>query len=210
MHGPAKFVLCWVHSQSVIVIGEHISTIAEKWCVKDSLVSSHVEHLLKMGLAFFISFQCSEPQKLFNIANELLHTEEAYVKRLHLLDQVSLFLLYFFFELFLISWFVSYYIPSQSLSCIILTKYNLVVAALSKDNASVHRNHFEWSSFHETTTAPKTLAFQFLIVELPEQCSPSRLLQPECSVRLIPAISIITKPPFIGWVSPWCFAELQH
>uniref|UniRef100_A0ACB8EHT2 FYVE, RhoGEF and PH domain-containing protein 3 n=1 Tax=Sphaerodactylus townsendi TaxID=933632 RepID=A0ACB8EHT2_9SAUR len=31
---------------------------------------------------------CSEPQKLFNIANELLHTEEAYVKRLHLLDQV--------------------------------------------------------------------------------------------------------------------------
>ncbi|NXY48503.1 FGD3 protein, partial [Ceuthmochares aereus] len=32
--------------------------------------------------------QCTEPQKLFNIANELLHTEEAYVKRLHLLDQV--------------------------------------------------------------------------------------------------------------------------
>uniref|UniRef100_A0A5F8GKT9 FYVE, RhoGEF and PH domain containing 3 n=1 Tax=Monodelphis domestica TaxID=13616 RepID=A0A5F8GKT9_MONDO len=37
----------------------------------------------------FVSFpQCTEPQKLFNIANELLHTEEAYVKRLHLLDQV--------------------------------------------------------------------------------------------------------------------------
>ncbi|XP_042306952.1 FYVE, RhoGEF and PH domain-containing protein 3 isoform X2 [Sceloporus undulatus] len=35
-----------------------------------------------------INKQCSEPQKLFNIANELLHTEEAYVKRLHLLDQV--------------------------------------------------------------------------------------------------------------------------
>nr|XP_034962210.1 FYVE, RhoGEF and PH domain-containing protein 3 isoform X2 [Zootoca vivipara] len=32
--------------------------------------------------------KCSEPQKLFNIASELLHTEEAYVKRLHLLDQV--------------------------------------------------------------------------------------------------------------------------
>ncbi|XP_050835294.1 FYVE, RhoGEF and PH domain-containing protein 3 isoform X6 [Serinus canaria] len=31
--------------------------------------------------------KCTEPQKLFNIANELLHTEEAYVKRLHLLDQ---------------------------------------------------------------------------------------------------------------------------
>ncbi|XP_070594625.1 FYVE, RhoGEF and PH domain-containing protein 3 isoform X1 [Erythrolamprus reginae] len=30
----------------------------------------------------------SEPQKLFNIANELLHTEEAYVNRLYLLDQV--------------------------------------------------------------------------------------------------------------------------
>ncbi|XP_077308214.1 FYVE, RhoGEF and PH domain-containing protein 3 [Lithobates pipiens] len=32
--------------------------------------------------------KCTEAQKLFNIANELLHTEEAYVKRLHLLDQV--------------------------------------------------------------------------------------------------------------------------
>ncbi|XP_062924172.1 FYVE, RhoGEF and PH domain-containing protein 3-like isoform X1 [Mobula hypostoma] len=32
--------------------------------------------------------KCTEPQKLFNIANELLLTEEAYVKRLHLLDQV--------------------------------------------------------------------------------------------------------------------------
>ncbi|XP_041129660.1 FYVE, RhoGEF and PH domain-containing protein 3-like isoform X1 [Polyodon spathula] len=32
--------------------------------------------------------KCTEPQKLFNIARELLQTEEAYVKRLHLLDQV--------------------------------------------------------------------------------------------------------------------------
>lgn len=40
---------------------------------------------------FFFFFQCTEPQKLFNIANELLHTEEAYVKRLHLLDQVIQF-----------------------------------------------------------------------------------------------------------------------
>ncbi|KAM4720774.1 FYVE, RhoGEF and PH domain-containing protein 3 [Rhinophrynus dorsalis] len=32
--------------------------------------------------------KCTEPQKLFNIANELLHTEETYVKRLYLLDQV--------------------------------------------------------------------------------------------------------------------------
>ncbi|XP_026576677.1 FYVE, RhoGEF and PH domain-containing protein 3 [Pseudonaja textilis] len=31
----------------------------------------------------------SEPQKLFNIANELLHTEEAYVNRLYLLDQFN-------------------------------------------------------------------------------------------------------------------------
>uniref|UniRef100_A0A8C6YEB9 FYVE, RhoGEF and PH domain containing 3 n=1 Tax=Naja naja TaxID=35670 RepID=A0A8C6YEB9_NAJNA len=37
---------------------------------------------------FFILLQYSEPQKLFNIANELLHTEEAYVNRLYLLDQV--------------------------------------------------------------------------------------------------------------------------
>ncbi|KAL1784179.1 FYVE, and PH domain-containing 3 isoform X1 [Sigmodon hispidus] len=32
--------------------------------------------------------QCSDPQKLLHIAQELLHTEEAYVKRLYLLDQV--------------------------------------------------------------------------------------------------------------------------
>ncbi|XP_061591824.1 faciogenital dysplasia isoform X1 [Cololabis saira] len=32
--------------------------------------------------------KCSEAQKLLNIAKELLHTEEAYVKRLNLLDQV--------------------------------------------------------------------------------------------------------------------------
>ncbi|KAG8430788.1 hypothetical protein GDO86_020002 [Hymenochirus boettgeri] len=34
------------------------------------------------------SSKCSEPQKLFNIARELLQTEEAYVLRLDLLDQV--------------------------------------------------------------------------------------------------------------------------
>lgn len=38
---------------------------------------------------FPLVLQCTEAQKLFNIANELLHTEEAYVKRLHLLDQVQ-------------------------------------------------------------------------------------------------------------------------
>uniref|UniRef100_A0A8C6Q1K9 Faciogenital dysplasia n=1 Tax=Nothobranchius furzeri TaxID=105023 RepID=A0A8C6Q1K9_NOTFU len=32
--------------------------------------------------------KCSRTQKLLNIAKELLHTEEAYIKRLHLLDQV--------------------------------------------------------------------------------------------------------------------------
>uniref|UniRef100_A0A8D1F2V8 FYVE, RhoGEF and PH domain containing 3 n=1 Tax=Sus scrofa TaxID=9823 RepID=A0A8D1F2V8_PIG len=32
--------------------------------------------------------KCSKPQKLLHIAQELLHTEETYVKRLHLLDQV--------------------------------------------------------------------------------------------------------------------------
>ncbi|CAG11343.1 unnamed protein product [Tetraodon nigroviridis] len=32
--------------------------------------------------------KCSEAQKLLNIARELLHTEEAYIKRLNLLDQV--------------------------------------------------------------------------------------------------------------------------
>lgn len=33
--------------------------------------------------------QRSDPQKLLHIAQELLHTEEAYVRRLHLLDQVA-------------------------------------------------------------------------------------------------------------------------
>lgn len=33
--------------------------------------------------------QCPEAQKLLNITRELLHTEEAYVKRLNLLDQVT-------------------------------------------------------------------------------------------------------------------------
>uniref|UniRef100_A0A669DIN5 FYVE, RhoGEF and PH domain-containing protein 3 n=1 Tax=Oreochromis niloticus TaxID=8128 RepID=A0A669DIN5_ORENI len=37
---------------------------------------------------FSVSPQCSEAQKLLNIAKELLQTEEAYVKRLNLLDQV--------------------------------------------------------------------------------------------------------------------------
>ncbi|XP_049491286.1 FYVE, RhoGEF and PH domain-containing protein 3 isoform X1 [Panthera uncia] len=32
--------------------------------------------------------KCSEPQKLLHIAQELLHTEKTYVRRLHLLDQV--------------------------------------------------------------------------------------------------------------------------
>lgn len=32
--------------------------------------------------------QLSVQQRVFNIANELLHTEKAYVARLHLLDQV--------------------------------------------------------------------------------------------------------------------------
>ncbi|XP_060931073.1 faciogenital dysplasia [Limanda limanda] len=34
------------------------------------------------------AYKCSEAQRLLNIAKELLHTEEAYVKRLNLLDQV--------------------------------------------------------------------------------------------------------------------------
>uniref|UniRef100_G3TK13 FYVE, RhoGEF and PH domain containing 3 n=1 Tax=Loxodonta africana TaxID=9785 RepID=G3TK13_LOXAF len=38
--------------------------------------------------ADFSVTQSTKPQQLFNIARELLHTEEAYVKRLHLLDQV--------------------------------------------------------------------------------------------------------------------------
>ncbi|GCB67908.1 hypothetical protein scyTo_0015170, partial [Scyliorhinus torazame] len=34
------------------------------------------------------TIKCTDPEKLYKIANELLLTEEAYVKRLHLLDQV--------------------------------------------------------------------------------------------------------------------------
>lgn len=35
-----------------------------------------------------LSVQLSVQQRVFNIANELLHTETAYVSKLHLLDQV--------------------------------------------------------------------------------------------------------------------------
>lgn len=35
-----------------------------------------------------LSVQLSVQQRVFNIANELLHTEIAYVSKLHLLDQV--------------------------------------------------------------------------------------------------------------------------
>uniref|UniRef100_A0A8C4EHM3 FYVE, RhoGEF and PH domain containing 3 n=1 Tax=Dicentrarchus labrax TaxID=13489 RepID=A0A8C4EHM3_DICLA len=41
-----------------------------------------------MSIIGFGTANCSEAQKLLNIAKELLHTEEAYVKRLNLLDQV--------------------------------------------------------------------------------------------------------------------------
>jgi hypothetical protein len=53
------------------------------WCAPGSLVwcPSPIKWLP-------LSLQCSDPQKLLHIAQELLHTEEAYVKRLHLLDQV--------------------------------------------------------------------------------------------------------------------------
>uniref|UniRef100_A0A8C2KKY5 FYVE, RhoGEF and PH domain containing 1 n=1 Tax=Cyprinus carpio TaxID=7962 RepID=A0A8C2KKY5_CYPCA len=37
---------------------------------------------------YFLVLQLSVQQRVFNIANELLHTEKAYVSRLHLLDQV--------------------------------------------------------------------------------------------------------------------------
>lgn len=37
----------------------------------------------------WLSLQCSGPQKLLHIAQELLRTEETYVRRLHLLDQVA-------------------------------------------------------------------------------------------------------------------------
>lgn len=41
------------------------------------------------GDLWFLSLQCPKSQKLLHIAQELLHTEETYVKRLHLLDQVA-------------------------------------------------------------------------------------------------------------------------
>lgn len=44
------------------------------------------------GELWLFSPQCSEPQKLLHIAQELLHTEETYVRRLHLLDQVATWL----------------------------------------------------------------------------------------------------------------------
>lgn len=37
----------------------------------------------------FVCVQLSVQQRVFNIANELLHTEITYVSKLHLLDQVE-------------------------------------------------------------------------------------------------------------------------
>lgn len=77
---------------------------------KDSLFPWYLKCLIKPASAFFCMLQCSEPQKLFNIANELLHTEEAYVKRLHLLDQVTLRLPHF-------TWFSLCVIPKSHHQC---------------------------------------------------------------------------------------------
>lgn len=41
------------------------------------------------GELWILSPQHAKPQKLLQIAQELLHTEETYVRRLHLLDQVA-------------------------------------------------------------------------------------------------------------------------
>ncbi|XP_024860238.1 faciogenital dysplasia isoform X2 [Kryptolebias marmoratus] len=50
-----------------------------------SLTDSQTGYLIETNSE---AHKCSEAQKLLNIAKELLHTEEAYVKRLNLLDQV--------------------------------------------------------------------------------------------------------------------------
>ncbi|XP_067383390.1 faciogenital dysplasia isoform X3 [Channa argus] len=50
-----------------------------------SLTDAHTGYLTDTNPE---AHKCSEAQKLLNIAKELLHTEEAYVKRLNLLDQV--------------------------------------------------------------------------------------------------------------------------
>lgn len=43
---------------------------------------------MKSDVVVCLSVQLSVQQRVFNIANELLHTEIAYVSKLHLLDKV--------------------------------------------------------------------------------------------------------------------------
>lgn len=64
-----------------------ISDLQKKLCAVVSSNFTWLVSFLSQGLQ-------SESQKLFKIAQELLHTEEAYVKRLNLLDQVHFTYIY--------------------------------------------------------------------------------------------------------------------
>lgn len=80
---------------------DHYNRIIKVAC--HTTVLTILKHLAQCPHAYMVPFfkclrinlyvcspQCSsEAQKLLNIAKELLHTEEAYVRRLDLLDQVT-------------------------------------------------------------------------------------------------------------------------
>uniref|UniRef100_A0A674PKT3 FYVE, RhoGEF and PH domain containing 3 n=1 Tax=Takifugu rubripes TaxID=31033 RepID=A0A674PKT3_TAKRU len=70
-------------AQSCLVVVETVIVPSQMLCWSESSVFIPTDPCSPNAV-----LQCSEAQKLLNITKELLHTEEAYIKRLNLLDQV--------------------------------------------------------------------------------------------------------------------------
>ncbi|KAM9344215.1 faciogenital dysplasia isoform 2-T2 [Pholidichthys leucotaenia] len=71
-----------------VTIGNKRDSTQDEDSDLDEGSSGEISHSLTDAQAGYLTDKCSEAQKLLNIAKELLSTEEAYVKRLNLLDQV--------------------------------------------------------------------------------------------------------------------------
>uniref|UniRef100_A0A8C6UAB0 FYVE, RhoGEF and PH domain containing 3 n=1 Tax=Neogobius melanostomus TaxID=47308 RepID=A0A8C6UAB0_9GOBI len=75
-------------SVSCCVVGSKRDSTQDEDSDLDEGSSGEIQSLTDSSGNLTETQKCSEAQKLLNIAKELLHTEEAYIKRLNLLDQV--------------------------------------------------------------------------------------------------------------------------
>lgn len=75
-------------SVSCCVAGSKRDSTQDEDSDLDEVSSGEIQSLTDSSGYLAETQKCSEAQKLLNIAKELLHTEEAYIKRLNLLDQV--------------------------------------------------------------------------------------------------------------------------